>query len=130
MTWVLGWPFYDDDALKIAKKHNLVKDPDAGTWKRVQAARSWVFDRAGLIQALSCWVENMPELVVAAYVDYRDSPTPPEDDELDREELMSKKQYYRLQKLMPLRDFGWYQHNDPSCTLYSKYAVDVQSSYC
>lgn len=68
----------------------------------------------------------MPELVIAAYVEYADSPTPPNEAELDREELISKKQYRRLQKLVPLRDFGWYQHNDGSCTLYSETTVDVR----
>ena len=128
MTWVLGWPFYDEDAIAVAKKHNLIKDPEAGSRKHIHAARSWVADRAGLIRAFSCWVGTMPELVIAAYVEFGDRPTPPEDNELDREELMSKKQYRRLKKLMPLRDFGWYQHNDPHCTLYSEYDVDVQPS--
>ena len=128
MTWVLGWPLYVDDALEIANKHQLVKDPQAGDWKRIQAAYCWVARKAGFVQGLACWVGTMPEIVMAAYVDYGDNPTPPEDEDLDREELMSKKQYRRLQNLMPLKDFGWYQHNDPSCTLYSEYTVDAQSA--
>ena len=99
---------------------------NAGEWRYIEAAQTWVADCAGLVEAFACWVGTMPELVIAAYVDYGDCPTPPEDDELDREELMSKKQYHRLKKLMPLRDFGWYQHNDPHCTLYSVYTLFIQ----
>ena len=124
MTWVLGWPFYEDDAIKIAKKLNLVKDPNADEVKYIDAGRSWVIDRAGILQRFCCWVGTMPELVISAYVEFGDKPTPPTDAELDRDYLMSKKQYRRLKSLMPLRDFAWYQHDDPSCTLYSKSLVD------
>ncbi|EPT00623.1 hypothetical protein FOMPIDRAFT_160741 [Fomitopsis schrenkii] len=118
MTWVLGWPFYDDDAIKIAKKLNLVKDPNAEEVKYIDAARSWIIEQANILQGFSCWVGTMPELVISAYVEFGDKPTPPTDAELDRDYLMSKKKYRRLKSLMPLRDFAWYQHVDPSCTYY------------
>ena len=44
---------------------------------------------------------------------------------LDREDLMSEKQFRRIKQLMPLRDFGWYQRNNPSCTLYSEPLVCI-----
>ncbi|EPT00628.1 hypothetical protein FOMPIDRAFT_1023616 [Fomitopsis schrenkii] len=122
MTWVLGWPLYDDDAIEIAKKLNLVKDPNAGEAKYIDAARSWIIDRAKVIQLFSCWVGrlgSMPQLVISAYVEFGDKPTPPTDAELDRDYLMSKKQYRHLKSLMPLRDFAWYQHVDSSCRLYT-----------
>ncbi|EPT00630.1 hypothetical protein FOMPIDRAFT_88111 [Fomitopsis schrenkii] len=119
MTWVLGWPFYYDDAIELAKNHNLVKDPNAGEMKYVNAALSWVLKRAGIMQGFGCWVGTMPEFVLAAYVEFGDNPTPPTEAEVDRDYLMSKKQYRRLKSLMPLRDFAWYQHDDPSCRLYT-----------
>ena len=121
MTWVLGWPFYDDDAIELAKKHNLVKDSNATPIQYVNAARSWVLDRAGVLQVFGCWVGTQLELVLAAYVEFDDKPTPPTREELDRDYLMSAKQYRRLKSFMPLRDFAWYQHDDPSCTLYCEF---------
>lgn len=35
---VPGWPFYNDDAIAIAERHNLVKDP------YINAGRNWVID--------------------------------------------------------------------------------------
>ena len=90
MTWVLGRPLYDDDAIEIARNH-LVKEPDADDWRYIQAAHMWVADRTGLIEAFSCWVGNMPEIAIAAYVEYVGSPTPPEVAGIDREELISWK---------------------------------------
>ncbi|TFY50957.1 hypothetical protein EVJ58_g10812 [Rhodofomes roseus] len=117
MTWVLGWPLYHSDAIKIAKKHNLVKDPNAHNYARIQAARLWVAQQVGVIPVLGCWVNDMPQVVYAAYVDYGNKPRPPR--KLVREEMMSGKQHRRLKRAMPLKDFGWYQHNDPSCVLYN-----------
>ncbi|KAH9926884.1 uncharacterized protein B0H18DRAFT_1210801 [Fomitopsis serialis] len=116
MTWVLGWPLYYYDAIDIAKTHNLVKDPNADDVAYAEAAQEWIADRAGLIPVFSCWVDDLPQLVYAAYVDYGDSPNPPA--ELSLEDKMTGKQYRRLKRAMPLKDFGWYQHNDPSGVLY------------
>ncbi|KAH9926890.1 uncharacterized protein B0H18DRAFT_954502 [Fomitopsis serialis] len=120
MTWVFGWPLYNDDALIIAKTHNLVKsDPNARDDRRIQAAHQWVLDQIGIVPVLSCWVNDVPEVVYAVYVDYGDNRYPPTD--LIRENMtMTGKQYRRLKKAMPLKDFGWYQHNDPSCELYGE----------
>ncbi|KAH9926883.1 uncharacterized protein B0H18DRAFT_1210800 [Fomitopsis serialis] len=120
MTWVFGWPLYNDDALKIAKRRNLVKsDPNAGDDQRIQATRLWVADQIGIVPVLSCWVDDFPEIVYAAYVDYGDNRYPPPD--LIRENMtMSGKNYRRLKKVMPLKDLGWYQYNDPSCELYKE----------
>ncbi|KAH9839797.1 uncharacterized protein C8Q71DRAFT_744225 [Rhodofomes roseus] len=126
MTWVLGWPLYHRDAIKIAKKHNLVKDPNADDYYAlIQAARLWVADQVGIIPVLGCWVNDMPEIVYAAYVDYGSKPRPPR--KLVREEMMSRKQHRLLKRAMPLKDFGWYQHNDPSCVLYKDTVyVDIE----
>jgi len=119
MTWVFGWPLYNDDALKIAKSRNLVKDPNTGDDRRIQAAHQWVVDQIGIVPVLSCWVNDIPEVVYAVYVDYGDNRYPPTD--LIRENMtMTGKQYRRLKKAMPLKDFGWYQHNDPSYELYKE----------
>ncbi|KAH9914432.1 uncharacterized protein B0H18DRAFT_135970 [Fomitopsis serialis] len=118
MTWVFGWPLYDDDAIKIAKEHNLVKNPNANDAQRVQAARLWVADHIGGVPVLCCWVDNMPEVVYAAYIDYGNNRYPPI--ELVHEDTISRKQYRRLKRAMPLRDLGWYQHDDPSCELYEE----------
>ncbi|KAH9926880.1 uncharacterized protein B0H18DRAFT_1210797 [Fomitopsis serialis] len=122
MTWVLGWPLYYYDAIEIAKTHNLVKDPNANDVAYAEAAQEWIADRVGLIPVFSCWVDDLPQLVYAAYVDYGDSPNPPA--ELNLEEKMTDKQYRRLKGAMPLKDFGWYQHNDPSGVLYEETVYD------
>ncbi|KAH9839762.1 uncharacterized protein C8Q71DRAFT_744144 [Rhodofomes roseus] len=114
MTWVLGWPLYEEDALGIAKKHNLA--PQASDARRIQAAEMWVADQVGIIRALGCWVHDRLELVYAAYIDYGDNRYPPT--KLARSELLTQKQFRRLKQAMPLKNFGWYQHNDPSSTLY------------
>jgi len=119
MTWVFGWPLYNDDALNIAKTRNLVKDPNAGDDQRIQAARLWVADQIGIVPVLSCWVKDFPEIVYAVYVEYGDNRYPPPD--LIRENMtMTDKHYRRLKKVMPLKDLGWYQYNDPSCELYKE----------
>ncbi|KAH9839763.1 uncharacterized protein C8Q71DRAFT_744148, partial [Rhodofomes roseus] len=116
MTWVLGWPLYRKDSLEIAKKHNLVKDPKAGDDRRIQTARMWIADQVGIINAYSCWVDDKPEFVYAAYVEFGDKREPPA--KVPRANMITDKQYTRLKRAMPLKNFGWYQHNDPSCELY------------
>ncbi|KAH9839761.1 uncharacterized protein C8Q71DRAFT_721603 [Rhodofomes roseus] len=104
MTWVLGWPLYNEDALEIAKKHNLA--PRASDARRISAAKTWVVEQVGVIRALSCWVQDMPELVYAVYVDHGDNRYPPS--KLVREQLiLPGKQYRRLKQAMPLKNFGW-----------------------
>ncbi|KZT64380.1 hypothetical protein DAEQUDRAFT_769734 [Daedalea quercina L-15889] len=94
MTWVYGWPLYNRDAVKIAKKHNLVKDLNPGTLRLIEAAHLWVSKKAGFPLMLCCWVGEDTELVYAAYVDYRERAYPP-------------------QKILP-EDPGWYRHSDGS----------------
>ncbi|KAH9926885.1 uncharacterized protein B0H18DRAFT_1004330 [Fomitopsis serialis] len=118
MTWVLGWPLYDDDAIEIAKQHHLVKDPNAPEYRYIETAREWIADQVGIIPTLSCWVDSFPELVYAAYVAYGDNRYPPT--KLVSKEIISRKQHRRLGRAMPLRDFGWYQYDDPSGVLYEK----------
>ncbi|KAH9926894.1 uncharacterized protein B0H18DRAFT_1210808 [Fomitopsis serialis] len=118
MTWVLGWPLYDDDAIEIAKQRHLVKVPNAGDYQYIQAARLWVADQVGMIPILTCWVNSLPELVYAAYVDYGDNRYPPT--KLVSKEIMTREQHRRLGRAMPLRDLGWYQYEDPSGVLYEK----------
>jgi len=122
MTWVLGWPLYDDDAIEIAKQHHLVKDPNAPEYRYIEAAQQWVAAQVGVIPTLSCWVDDLPELVYAAYVDYGNNRYPPT--KLASNEIMTRKQHRRLARAMPLRDFGWYQYGDPSGVLYEKTSHD------
>ncbi|KAH9926882.1 uncharacterized protein B0H18DRAFT_1118644 [Fomitopsis serialis] len=119
MTWVLGWPLYDDDALKIDKQHNLVKDPNPGNAQRIQAARLWVADQIGVVPVLACLVNDEMEIVYAMYVDYGDNRYPPTE-LVPEETTMTNKQYRRIKRVMPLRDFGWYQYNDPTCVKYKE----------
>ncbi|KAH9839760.1 uncharacterized protein C8Q71DRAFT_744136 [Rhodofomes roseus] len=114
MTWVLGWPLYKEDALEIAKKHNLA--PKLSDARRIQAAVMWIADQVGIMRAFACWVHDRPESVIVAYVDYGDNRYPPT--KLARSELLTQKQFRCLKQAMPLKNFGWYQHNDPSSTLY------------
>ncbi|KZT65011.1 hypothetical protein DAEQUDRAFT_731862 [Daedalea quercina L-15889] len=112
MTWVYGWPLYHRDAIKIAKKHNLVKRPDADDYDYIEAAQLWVGRNAGSPRALCCWVGEDTNLVFAAYVDYRERAHPPQKVFID--EMMSEKQARRLARCMPLRDQGWYRYCDGS----------------
>ncbi|TFY51948.1 hypothetical protein EVJ58_g10286 [Rhodofomes roseus] len=116
MTWVLGWPLYDEDAIDIAKKHNLVKNPQADEYRLAQAAKTWVGDQVGVINAMACWVDDLPELVFAAYVEFGDERYPPA--KVPRAKMISDKQYTRLKRAMPLKNFGWYQYHDPYSKLY------------
>ncbi|KAH9926893.1 uncharacterized protein B0H18DRAFT_1210807 [Fomitopsis serialis] len=101
MTWVFGWPLYDDDALKIAKTRNLVKDPNAGNYRRIEVAQLWVADQVGIVPALSCRVNDVPEIVFAIYVDYGDNRYPPTDIILENMTMSDNlKQYRRLKKEM------------------------------
>ncbi|KAH9839764.1 uncharacterized protein C8Q71DRAFT_744149 [Rhodofomes roseus] len=129
MTWVLGWPLYEEDALEIAKKHNLA--PKTSDARRIQAAVMWVANQVGIIRALACWVHDRPESVFVAYVDYGDNRYPPT--KLARSELLTQKQFRCLKQAMPLKNFGWYQHNDPSSTLYGEirlYASLSNATHC
>ncbi|KZT64381.1 hypothetical protein DAEQUDRAFT_815006 [Daedalea quercina L-15889] len=112
MTWIYGWPLYDQDAVEIARRNGLVKDPSAGRSRLVEAAQLWVQSKARFPRMLCCWVGDTTELVYAAYVDYRDREHPPR--KVIREGLMSKKEAYRLARYMPLKDGGWYRHCDGS----------------
>ncbi|KZT64385.1 hypothetical protein DAEQUDRAFT_613031 [Daedalea quercina L-15889] len=112
MTWVYGWPLYDRDAIKIAKKHDLVQRPDADDYDYIEAAQLWVGRNAGSPRALCCWVGEDTNLVFAAYVDYRDRAYPPQKVFVD--EMMSEKQARRLARCMPLRDQDWYRYCDGS----------------
>ncbi|KAH9839752.1 uncharacterized protein C8Q71DRAFT_846366 [Rhodofomes roseus] len=116
MTWVLGWPLRNEDAIEIAKKHNLVKNPKADEHRLAQAAKIWVGDQVGIINAMACWVNDMPELVFAAYVEFGDRSDPPA--KVSPANMISDKQFNRLKRAMPLKNFGWYQHNDPYSKLY------------
>ncbi|TFY61822.1 hypothetical protein EVJ58_g4269 [Rhodofomes roseus] len=116
MTWVLGWPLLDEDAIEIAKKHNLIKNAKADEHRLAQAAKIWVGDQVGIINAMACWVDDMPELVFAAYVEFGDRSDPPAN--VPRANMISDKQFNRLKRAMPLKNFGWYQHNDPYSKLY------------
>ncbi|KZT64386.1 hypothetical protein DAEQUDRAFT_769739 [Daedalea quercina L-15889] len=114
MTWVYGWPLYDRDAIKIAKKHNLVQRPDTDEYDCIKAAQLWIGCNAGSPRALCCWVGDDPTLVFAAYVDYRDRAYPPQ--KVFDDEMMSEKEARRLARCMPLRDRDWYRHCDGSWT--------------
>ncbi|KZT64384.1 hypothetical protein DAEQUDRAFT_732690 [Daedalea quercina L-15889] len=112
MTWIYGWPLYDKDALEIARKNRLVKDPNAGSDRLIDSTHSWIQTKAGAPLGFCCWVGDTTEFVYAACVDYRDRPHPPR--KVHREELMSEKNVYRLARCMPLKDGGWYRHCDGS----------------